>query len=541
MSGETDRTVRESIDALFSWSTAPGRPGAAVVVLQDGEVIHEQGYGNANLEFGHPIWPESAFRIASVTKQFTSAVALLLSDEGKLDLDDEVQTWIPEMPRYAKPVTPRMLMQNTSGIRDSLECLRLSGGGIEIPHTHSETIGIVCRQQAPNFEPGSAYLYSNANFLLLTEIIQRITGRWLGDDIRERLLVPMAMYETRLGRSYGEVIPLMTTGYVAHREGMAWRFSRGVVAKGLSGEGGMVSTLGDMTLWLEGYRDDPLGVIERLATPATFSGGGTSEYGMGLVTEQWRGLKVIGHGGLWPGHRTEICYVPELDLGVVVMTNVDCIDPYVKAREILDIVGGDRFPEPEAPMFDPDLAETLVSFSPYVDAETGEEIGFSADDDGLWASEFDARFPVSLSGPDQLRSLRASGDLRQLTFLEGTPPTVEARYMNGRTRRFVTVQSQPPSTLALSGMVGRYVNDDLAPIEIIAGTDGLLARIDGRYVPRDPVPLVPVGDAALSMKTILGPWPGSNTLRLIRNGEGRVTGFALSGPRIKSVPYTKAE
>ena len=87
----------------------------------------------------------------------------------------------------------------------------------------------------------------------------------------------------------------------------------------------------------------------------------------------------------------------------------------MKAREILDIVGGDRFPEPEAPMVDPDLAETLVSFSPYIDAESGEEIGFSADDDGLWASEFDARFPVCMAGPDQLRSLRASGDLRRLT------------------------------------------------------------------------------------------------------------------------------
>ena len=177
-----------------------------------------------------------------------------------------------------------------------LKCLRLSGGGIETPHTHSETIGIVGKS-APNFEPGSAYLYSNANFLLLTEIIQRITGRWLGEDIRERLLVPMAMYETRLARSYGEVIPLLTTGYVSHREGLAWRFSRGLVAKGLSGEGGMVSTPGDMKLWLEGYRDDPLGVIKRLAMPATFTGGGESDYGLGLVTEEgalrdraWRAL-----------------------------------------------------------------------------------------------------------------------------------------------------------------------------------------------------------------------------------------------------------
>ena len=338
-----------AIDSLFAEWTLPGRPGAAVVVLAGGEVVHQGCYGRASLEFDAPIAPDTAFRIASITKQFTCAVLLLLADEGLVDLDAPVARYLPEMQDHAPPPTVRMLMRNVSGVRDSLECLRLCGGDIDVPHSFAETVAIVSRQPATNFLPGHSYLYSNANFVLLTAIAERSSGRSLEALIAERLTGPLGMRSTRMATSYAEVIPGMATGYLgARREDGTIGFTRGLMSMALSGEGGMISTADDLLLWLRNYRDDRLGVVERLATPHVFPNGTTSRYGHGLVVDRHRGLRSIGHGGLWPGYRSEIQYLPDLDIGVAILANNGLIDPYLMAGRILDIAGGDRFPEPVA-------------------------------------------------------------------------------------------------------------------------------------------------------------------------------------------------
>jgi D-aminopeptidase len=533
--------VNDRIAALFAAHDLPGQPGAAVLVTRGGEVIHRACHGRASLEFGAPITPGTAFRIASITKQFTCAVALLLAREGRMDLDAEVQSIIPEMTRYDQPVTLRMLMRNVSGVRDSLECLRVAGGGIDIPHTHDETVALICRQSAPNFAPGSSYLYSNANFLLLTEAIQRVTERWLGHDIRERLTEPLGMRDTLLGRSYAEVIPNLATGYVAVADGDGGaRFERGVVAKALSGEGGMVSTLDDLALWLSNYRDDRLGIVADLSEPAVFTNGETSRYGHGLVVDSHRGIRVIGHGGLWPGYRSEITYAPDLDIGVVVLANNGAIDPFVMAGRILDIVAADALPPPLSPTEQETVAARFLPGAPFVDPETGDRIGFERTGDVIVATDFGAPVAIEAIDGDTLWVKRASADLRTVRLLPEEPAAIEARYMNGRVVRFVSEKSLPPTTQRPEDVIGRYVNDDLAPIVIEQAADGaLVARIEGRFVPRPPMPLTPVGDVALSMDTALGPWMGTNTITLDRDNSGRVTGFRLNSGRLKHIPYRR--
>ena len=161
----------EAVDALLERWTQPGSPGCAVAVIRDGAVLHKRGYGLAHVELGVPNAPDTVFRIASITKQFTCLAVLMLARDGKLSVEDEVRQHLPELPDYGVPLRIRNLMSNTSGLRDSLEAFRLTGITLMDRRSVAEMMTIILRQECTNFPPGSAYLYSNAGYVLLSVLI----------------------------------------------------------------------------------------------------------------------------------------------------------------------------------------------------------------------------------------------------------------------------------------------------------------------------------------------------------------------------------
>ena len=119
--------MKYSIDSLFTKWDRPGSPGAAVVVMKDGKIVHSKGYGYSNLEYDVPITPDTVFHVASVSKQFTAMAIAILTKEGRISLDDEVKKYIPEMPEFGHPITIRHLLHHVSGLRDQWELLTMAG------------------------------------------------------------------------------------------------------------------------------------------------------------------------------------------------------------------------------------------------------------------------------------------------------------------------------------------------------------------------------------------------------------------------------
>src|SRR3990167_613442 len=293
-------TLERRVDALFSRYTAAGSPGAVVAVMRDGRI-----------ELGVPIRPDTRFRIASVSKQFTVTAALMLAAEGKLKLTDPPHKYLPELPPL--PVTIDQMMRNSSGLPDFLELLRLGGHGLDKPARPGDLLAACLRNRHLNFAPGSRFLYSNTNFLLLGLIVEGLAKMKLGDFLAERIFKPLGMTSTMLVPEIDTVIPGLAAGYLGDA---TTGFRRAAHAYPQGGEGGLTSTVEDLLIWSKHF-DQPTLIPKTL--PAQLA----------AVAPLTR-----GHCGLWPGFRTEFLRVPEAELTVVVIANLGTIDPWRQARAI---------------------------------------------------------------------------------------------------------------------------------------------------------------------------------------------------------------
>lgn len=333
--------LERRVDALFSRYTEPGSPGAVVAVARDGEIELCKGYGLASIEHGVPIDAKTRFRIASVSKQFTVAAALMLAAEGKLDLSDPPHKYLRELKPLA--VTIDQMMRNSSGLPDFLELLRLGGHGLDKPAQPADLLAACVRNGHLNFTPNSRFLYSNSNFLLLGRIIEKLAGKKLGDVLAERVFQPLGMTSTLLAHDIDMVIPSLATGYLGDAKS---GFRRAAHAYPQGGEGGLVSTVEDLLIWSRHFDEPTLPLKDlpkQLALAAPLDGGHANKYRRGVQADEMRGLATIGHGGLWPGFRTEFLRVPEAHLTVVVIANLGSIDPWRQSRAIAALVlDGDK-------------------------------------------------------------------------------------------------------------------------------------------------------------------------------------------------------
>jgi CubicO group peptidase (beta-lactamase class C family) len=328
--------LAEAVDRLFEPFAQAGSPGAVVAVTEGGSEIAGGAYGLASVNHAIPLDRRSILRIGSQSKQFTVLLLLMLEAEGRLSMDDPVQDHLPWVPRFAHPITLRHLASNTSGLRDHFEALTFSGRSIFAPSTRQDAREVIARQDALNFVPGTEMIYSNGGFVVLSELVERVCNAPFGEVLKQRITGPLGMNDTRLMAKDSEVGPRLATHY-SRAAGGGWRhLTWGVV---LGGEGGMVSTLDDMLLWQANLRTPQVGtpgMVDRMTTPTRYANGALSPYGLGLVSDPYRGMRTIGHGGSVAGGRSESMRFPDADLGVVILANTDAVAPFSLARRIAD-------------------------------------------------------------------------------------------------------------------------------------------------------------------------------------------------------------
>ena len=323
------------VDGLLERWRQPGVPGVAVAVTEGGVALVERHAGLASLELGVPVGPGTCFRIASVSKQFTTAAIHLLAAEGRLDIDAPARRWLPELADFGTPLTISHFMHNVSGLRDMLEIMRQGGVDLGFPVTREQLLDGVWRQRTLNFMPGSRYLYCNTGFMLLGLIVERVSGEPLPDFLARRIFRPLGMSRTRMTPSPYEPVPGLATGYLPAEGGWV----RAAHAFPLGGEGGLVSCTEDLARWERNYTTHQVGgagLAEALQHRIRFNRGGLCDYACGIAAGNHRGQPTFNHGGLWPGYKTEFLRVPGLDLAIFCISNDGGADPYHLAHDILD-------------------------------------------------------------------------------------------------------------------------------------------------------------------------------------------------------------
>jgi CubicO group peptidase (beta-lactamase class C family) len=332
---ETDDQTR--IDSLFKQWDSENSPGAVIGIIQEGKLIYTKGYGMGNLDYRIPLSADSKFYIASTSKQFTAACIALLSIEGKIRLDDEIQKYIPEIPNYGEKITIRNLVHHTSGLRDYLSLMYLSGKSFEDYFTIDDGIKLLTKQIDSNFSPGEEYLYSNSGYILLAEIVNRVSGMTIREYADKYIFQPLGMTNTFFNDDHSQITKNRVISY-RNQSGTLKRFVQNFDALG---DGNLLTTVNDMYLWDQNFYHKKVGSKEFndiMLTQGKLDNGDTLQYAFGLFHGKYKGLKTVSHGGGFLGFRTEFVRFPKQNFSVIVFSNVSDFSPAEKAYRIADIL-----------------------------------------------------------------------------------------------------------------------------------------------------------------------------------------------------------
>ena len=325
-----DKTKEQSarVDKLISFWDKPGSPGVSVAVWHQGKMVYSKGVGNAQLEYDIPNTPQTIFHAASISKQFTAFAVIMLADQGKLSLDDEIQKHVPEVPDFGKKITLRHLIHHTSGLRDQWELFMLSGGRLDDVITQQHILSLVSRQRELNFDPGEEFMYCNTGYTLLAEVVARTTDQSFKDWSAENIFKPLGMEHTHFHDDNTQNVPGRSYSYLADGS----NFKKAALNFSNAGATSLFTTPEDLVRWTRNLTTGKVGgkkVLEVMMTPGKLNNGKELTYGGGLMFWQHKGVDVYGHSGRDAGYLGKVSCFPEQDLIIAIMANVgNCpVDP----------------------------------------------------------------------------------------------------------------------------------------------------------------------------------------------------------------------
>jgi CubicO group peptidase (beta-lactamase class C family) len=324
---------------VFAAFAKPGEhsPGCAVGVYRAGAIVFSGGYGYADLEHDDPITDATPFYTASLSKQFTAAAVLLLVADGKLALQDDVRKYVPELPDFGARITLDQLLHHTSGLRDYHLLLELEGLNEEDVITTREVLWLLAHQRSLNFAPGSRQSYSSSGYVLLAEIVARVSGEPFGVFLARRVLAPLGMASSLVRDDHARLIPHKATGYVRGPDGQ----QRILVANlEYPGSSNFVTTIRDLAKWDANFYDPEVGgaaLVDGMRIRGKLTDGTALDYASGLEEYEANGLHVESHDGAFAGYRSVITRYPSKRLTVAVLCNTADAHPGALADAVAPI------------------------------------------------------------------------------------------------------------------------------------------------------------------------------------------------------------
>lgn len=340
--------IVKKINSLFkSWDNAQS-PGCVVGIVRNDSLIFSKGYGMANLEYAIPNSPETVYHLASVSKQFTAYAIVLLAQQGKLNLDDDIRKYLPWFPNLKQKITIRNLLNHTSGIRDQWQLLGISGTRIDDVITQEHIIKILSKQQGLNFNPGDKFIYSNSGYTLLAEIVKSISGQSLRKFTDSAIFKPLGMSSTHFHDDYTEIE--RNRAYSYDRKDNT-HFSNSVLSYSTVGPTSLFSNINDLAKWVMNFYDTRVGnqqSILQLTQKAKLNDGTELDYAAGIIAANYKGWKQYKHDGADAAYRTYITVFPELKTGIIVLSNLSEIYAQEKAGQIADLLISEKTAVPKA-------------------------------------------------------------------------------------------------------------------------------------------------------------------------------------------------
>ncbi len=516
------------VDRVFERWNRSDTPGCVVGVAVDGKPVLVKAYGMANLEYGIRLRPDTVFESGSVAKQFTSAAIALLCLDGKLSLDDPVRKHVSEVPDLGKPILIRHLLNHTSGLRSQWGLMSLAGRptGLNV-HTVDEILELVARMKELNFEPGAEYLYCNTGYTLLGVVVSRVSGKSLDAFCQERLFKPLGMTRTRWRDDFRAIVADRATAYAQVGNGP---FFTNMSFTNVIGNGGLLTTVGDLLIWNENLDDPRVGgqaLVDQLETRGRLNDGFENEYAQGLSVTTYKGLREVSHGGSTAGYQTFLARFPESHLSIAVLSNVTASGPAGLAHQVADIYLAGKIKEPAKPVAVVLPAETLKRYvGVYLEPRTDDILRVELNKDGKTL-----RIAGQASVPVSATVFSTPDGSQQATFETGPAGSpLRMRASDGRSipGLWEAVPAFAPKPADLEAFAGTYYGEEIDTTYTLFVEGG---KLKVRFRPAQRFTLMPVlADVFES---------GSNVIRFTRDGTGRVDGFLVSSGRVRRLRFVR--
>jgi CubicO group peptidase (beta-lactamase class C family) len=534
---------RRLVDQLMSPYDREDSPGAAVAVWRDGRTLFSKAYGMANLAHGIPFEADTRTNIGSTSKQFTAFAVMLQADRGKLSLDDDIRRHIPELPEFDETITVRHLLTHTSGLREFLNLLIMTGRRLDRGDfiDRAEIVEIVKRQPALQNSPGAEWNYNNTAFALAALIVERTSGQAFHEFMTENVFGPLGMRRTMVRPGPSHIVEDASQGYVPAGEGWVEAEDLG----GAVGAGAIYTTLRDLQTWTENMASPRVGtpeMIREMTTSYVLTNGDTTGYGYGLSVDEQRGLRRIQHGGADVAHRSMLAWYPEINAGVTAQSNHAGFDSGVAFRIAEAFFGDEMEPEEE---------ETTVEGAPF-DPSSYDPEGFDIFA-GRYALDAQTSFVLTFSREGSTLYTQATGQSRleivptsdstfaltaveaSVTFHTTDDGTVEGvtLHQGGQDQhatRLADEDSEPwePTPEDLAAFEGRYFSEEIEVFYTVTVEEGELVVRQRRMDDIRPTP----GEA----DTFSG---GGLTFSFERDRNGLVIGFYLANVRTRDVRFER--
>ena len=524
-------SLRRIVEHVIGETAAPDHAGTSVALLQDGEIVLHEHYGLANIEHRVPVTDSTVFHVASVSKQFTAYAIARLVAEGRLRLDDPVGRYLEDFPAFPYEITVEHLIYHSSGLREWSASLYLAGRAADDSFTNADVRRLVAAQRDLNFEPGTAFSYTNTNYTLLAEIVEAVTGQTLGEYLDQTVFVPLGMDRTQVREDPATLIPNRAGSYY-YRDGVAYDAIDNLA---VTGAAGLYSSTGDLALWGRELFEHRLAgdeVYRLLRRKAYLNDGSEIPYAFGFWVGTFHGVDWIDHTGSWAGARAYSTYFPEHRLAIFTLRNYDqrhylaqhlaaaVLDAHLKPstaaappemRDSLEIEAAIR----------PQLTGTYKMKQGYLRLrERGEELIAARFPAAYGDTVYSADYPVVRRSDDGY-------EVNELGLSFTFDPVGGGLEMDG----YQLPKGELAAPSQLGDYTGTYYSDELnAAYEVIAGGDSLrIGNLNNGYFPLRPLLRdefdVPAGFL--------------DFVSFVRDDSGAVTGLLVSTERSLSQAFRR--
>lgn len=519
--------LESKIDALIPIEVTDTSPGLVVGIVQNGKLIFSKGYGLGNMSYNMPNDPKMVYNIGSVAKQFLGYAYAMLQIEGKINIDDPVNKYLVDWPKFEHQVTLRNLLTHTSGYREAYTMSSLAGRDIGVDRlSRKECLEVVRKQPELEFIPGSRFTYNSTAWVILAEIFETVTGESAENWIESNVFTPLEMNDTQIETYVGEVIPNAAESY-------SYNANKGYTNeksnRAIFGAADIYTSIDDLTKWINNYQSAEIAskaVNTLFFDPFVLNNGINSGYALGIGIGTYNGLKRYRHTGGHEAFITQLSYYPDQDTGIIVISNFGRKGAFASTK-IADILLAEYMTPEEGSQIEPIeiKKEDLIKFEGlYLKSTLNQTVNLNVVDESLILNGNTKLIPIApftfnLDGTDsEIKFEVLTDDSFKLIRTNRTSIDIynQVDSLNAKSEELITYE-------------GDYWSDELETVYHITSKDGVL-NVQHRWLGN--IPLNPISKAFFG--TDFGFY-----VKFVRDENDNVTSLSINSGRTLNVIFNR--